>query len=52
MAGNRAWIDVHYHAMNEPYREALARIGGVIRTPEWSRQKALEDAMKLFLKLT
>jgi len=42
MAGNRAWIDVHYHAMNEPYREALARIGGVIRTPEWSRKKALE----------
>ena len=42
MADNRAWIDVHYHAMNEPYRKALADIGGVIRTPEWSRQKALD----------
>lgn len=42
MAGNRAWIDVHYHAMNEPYRKALADIGGIIRTPEWSRQKALD----------
>ena len=42
MAGNRAWIDVHYHAMNEPFRDALAEIGGIIRTPDWSRQKALE----------
>jgi predicted TIM-barrel fold metal-dependent hydrolase len=39
---SRAWIDVHYHAMNEPFRAALASIGGIIRTPEWSRQKALE----------
>ena len=38
----RGWIDVHYHAMNEPYREALSHIGGIIRTPKWSRQEALE----------
>jgi 6-methylsalicylate decarboxylase len=37
----RGWIDVHYHAMNEPYRAALAGIGGIIRTPDWSREKAL-----------
>ena len=42
MAGKRAWIDVHYHAMNEPFRQALAHIGGIIRTPEWSRQAALD----------
>jgi len=42
MAGKSAWIDVHYHAMNEPFRQALAHIGGIIRTPEWSRQTALD----------
>ena len=42
MAGKRGWIDVHYHAMNAPYEKALAAIGGIIRTPKWSRQEALE----------
>lgn len=42
MASGSGWIDVHYHAMNEPYRQALSRIGGIVRTPEWSRQSALE----------
>ncbi len=35
-------IDVHYHAMNKPFKDAISHIGGVIRTPEWSRQAALE----------
>ncbi len=42
MAASRAWIDVHYHAMNAPYEQALAKIGGVIRTPSWSRRQAIE----------
>ena len=35
-------IDVHYHAMNAPYKDAISHIGGVIRTPDWSRQAALD----------
>ncbi len=42
MSARNDRIDVHYHAMNKPYKEAISHIGGIIRTPDWSRQMALE----------
>ena len=42
MASSNGRIDVHYHAMNKPYKDAISHIGGIVRTPDWSRQMALE----------
>ena len=35
-------IDVHAHSMGPAFRSAIQAIGGIIRTPEWSPELALQ----------
>jgi predicted TIM-barrel fold metal-dependent hydrolase len=42
MASDDGRIDVHCHSMTPAYRAAIANLGAIIRTPDWSPQLALE----------
>lgn len=42
MASDGGRIDVHCHSMTPAYREAIARLGPTIRTPEWTPETAVE----------
>jgi predicted TIM-barrel fold metal-dependent hydrolase len=42
MATDAGRIDVHCHSMTPAYRAAIANLGAIIRTPDWSPPMALE----------